>query len=524
MSQQTLMLVEATGIQDYIFASNQLRQNIGASQLVEQATTEWVYEALPSPHNVRSDEIEDRSLRADELAAEVVYAGGGNAMILFANDGEAYQFAKKLTRRVLEQAPGLQLVLKRKSFDLEGDVLADVHEQLRAELAQRKLDRPPSVPLLGLGVTAACVYTGAPAVDTDPLEGRLISAEVRAKLEAWEEGERQLKAELGEVEAAGYAFVRDFGDFGTPGESSYLAVIHADGNRMGQRIKAIGSQHRTPGDNEAYILALRRFSRSVRKAAETALKRTVGVLLDPENVTDGKFGGVVPIRERDGQELLPFRPIVFGGDDVTFVCDGRLGLVLANNYLAGFSAQILDDGKPAHARGGVAVVRSHYPFSRAYGLADALCQSAKEYILDVAHTEGLTALDWHFAVGGLVLPLKQVREREYGAQAGSLLMRPIRLTDPQGDWRSWETLQAVMEEFRKPQQVGGKWAGRRNKVLALRDALRHGPEAVKLFLYGEALPDVPQMPEMKTQGWQGGRCGYWDAIEALDFYVPLKGV
>ena len=36
MSQQVLMLIEATGIQDYIFGSNKLAQNIGASELVRQ--------------------------------------------------------------------------------------------------------------------------------------------------------------------------------------------------------------------------------------------------------------------------------------------------------------------------------------------------------------------------------------------------------------------------------------------------------------------------------------------------------
>jgi hypothetical protein len=30
----------------------------------------------------------------------------------------------------------------------------------------------------------------------------------------------------------------------------------------------------------------------------------------------------------EGKICLPFRPLVYGGDDVTFVCDGRLGLVL----------------------------------------------------------------------------------------------------------------------------------------------------------------------------------------------------
>jgi hypothetical protein len=30
------------------------------------------------------------------------------------------------------------------------------------------------------------------------------------------------------------------------------------------------------------------------------------------------------------------------------------------------------------------------------------------------------------------------------------------------------------------------------------------------------------MPEMSRRGWQAGRCGYFDAIEAMDFYIPLE--
>lgn len=526
MSQQTLMLIEATGIQNYVFGSNQLAQHIGASELVRQATTDWVYKKLPGPHNVDragdEPEIGDRSIRADGLAAEVVYAGGGNAMILFANDAEAGRFARSLTRQALETAPGLRLVLKRQPFDPDREALKDLHQELRGKLAQRKLDRDFSTPLLGLGVTAACVYTGEPAVEVQ--DDQLISASVRAKLAHQEAGNERLKSQLPRVGKRNYDFIYDFDDFGEKGESSYLAVIHTDGNDMGKRIQRLGEDFDTPGDNERYVKTLRAFSRSVQKAAKTALDATVDMLLKPENLVvekgKEKIGGVVPVPVRRGLKRLPFRPIVFGGDDVTFVCEGRLGLTVAAKYLAEFSEKTLSDGQPAHARAGVAVVKSHYPFSRAYGLAEDLCRSAKEYIQEAAEPDGLTALDWHFAVSGLVLPLAKLREREYHALEGSLLMRPLRLSKPAGDWRSWATLTRLMDEFQREDR---NWAGRRNKIKALREALRNGREAVRHFLYQETLPDIPQRPNMKTQGWQGPYCGYFDAIEALDFYVALEG-
>ena len=531
MTQQTLMLIEATGIQDYIFGSNELLQHIGASELVQQATTDWLYETLPAPHNIDPDpksadgwQIADRGLVADHLAAEVVYAGGGNAMVLFADDDQARAVARRLTRRILIEAPGLQIVLKRKTFDPHQEPLSALHQQLRDELAQRKLDRQRSTPLLGLGVTAACVFTGAPAVAVE--DGQLISAQVQAKRNAQSDGQKRLNRHLPGVTRAGYEFVYDFNKLGTKGESSYLAVIHTDGNGMGERIKDIGRNYPTASDNAAYVLALRRFSESVQEAATAALNSTVGMLLDPANIVRDKYGQeklgeVVPIFDN---RYLPFRPIVFGGDDVTFVCEGRLGLEIAAKYLGEYSSRRLSDGKLAHARAGVAVVRSHYPFSRAYDLADALAKSAKGYI---KHWEdqgepGVTALDWHFAITGLVLPLRDVRKREFTVPAGSLLMRPLRLSNPAADWRSWQTFSRVLYEF---QNSTGKWAGRRNKIKALRDALRTGQDAVRLFMRGfdHPLPDIAQQPDMQTDGWQGGYCGYFDAVEALDFYVPLKG-
>lgn len=540
MPDKILLLVEATGIQDYIFGSNQLTQNIGASELVQQATTDWVYDALPKPCNVVPDDTEpdrwkitDQSLDNNGLLAEVVYAGGGNAMILFSGADDALAFTRQLTRKVLKNAPGLGIVVASQAVGAQP--LKNVHQKLRKELALRKLNRPPNVPLLGLSVTAACKFTGAPAVAVD--DGRPISAEVCKKLDAVTDAEQRLKRHLQDVQLAGFEFLRDFNEMGEKGESSYLAVIHTDGNSMGERIKRTGEL--CGDDDAAYVRELRKFSNSVTAAARSSLSKTAGILLDPNNRErvrgeDGTaryiLGGKVRVpRDRDDKDRLPFRPIVFGGDDVTFVCEGRLALELAAKYLHEFTSESLADGERAYARAGIAVVKTHYPFSRAYDLADALCKSAKRRIKELEEKDhsGATVMDWHFAVGGLVLPLQEVRQREYVSDLGhSLLMRPVRLDDPKSTWRSWQTFTDLMADFQDRRHGKEKeWSDRRNKVKALRDALRAGPDAVRLFLntVDGKLLDIPQRPDMKLQGWQGQECGYFDAVEALDFFTPLEG-
>jgi len=528
MTEQTLLLVEVTGIQDYVFSSNQLAQNVGASELVRKASTDWVYQHLPQPNNVDSPQadhswvVTDRGLEKDSLSAEVIYTGGGNALVLFACDTEAKQFARELSRHTLESAPGLPIVLKRARFDPRTTVLRTLLRELRRDMVQRKLARLPSVPLPGLGVTAACVFTGAPAVVSR--YDRLVSEEVRAKLDAESDGNLRLHQLAQQVRGMDLGFLRNFDQIGEKGESSYLALVHTDGNEMGKRFEDLGSDCTTPQQNPDYILALRHFSKSIEAAANEALNATADRLLAATDLREGLIGQKVPVPQDGTDFCLPFRPIVFGGDDVTFVCDGRLGLDLATTYLSAYSSKHLADGNPAHARAGIAVVPSHFPFSRAYDLAEELCRSAKEYISKANESEGLTALDWHFAVSGPLLDLHQIREREYRVTEGPLEMRPVRLSNPNGEWRSWETFRRIVADFQKPESEGGRWEGRRNKVMALRDALRIGSKAVRLFLQAEEpLAEIPGYHNMSIEGWHGGRCGYYDAIEALDFYVSLEG-
>lgn len=535
MNDYTLLMIEATGIQEYIFGSNDLRQNIGASANVTRATGEWVFETLDElgvQHNVHKDgahyamdsktgqyDIRDKSVLAGQVQAEVVSAGVGNALVLFADVSTATRFSERLTRRVLLDAPGLQLVTAQHSGARGQDVLADELGKLRTQLARRKADAVVAAPLGGLGVTAVCAYTGLPAVDQDD-EGQLISAVVQGKLTGRKAGEKHLETVLPQVKERQLDFVYDFDHFGDKGESSYIAVIHTDGNGMGKRIEKIGKDYARPDQNAQFILALRNWSRQVSQATTHALQATVVALLS----ADGDVGKIAftPDKQR-----LRFRPIVFGGDDVTFVCEGRLGLSIAAKYLAELHKQSLADQNPFYARAGVAVVKTHFPFSRAYDLATALCASAKDYIKarqEPPYNEpDVTALDWHFAVSGLVLNLQHIRAREYTVPAGSLLLRPLRINDPRQDpVHAWTTFTRLANTFVKH----ADWAGRRNQVKALRDALRAGSAATEQFLLAHDLAQLPELdpsrPDFQKQGWHGNECGYFDAIEAMDFFVPLE--
>lgn len=519
----TLTILDTVAIQTYIFGSNRLRENIGASELVKRSTEAWVYQALPQPNNSLAADQKKR-IEADQLKAEVIYAGGGNTLILFESDTEAKTFAATLSQRLLLEAPGIELAVVHLPFTWESDALAGNNgllDQAFRQLAEVKGSRATHQALAGLGVTAVCQSTGQVAVATNEAYRASkaekiypISAEVAAKLRVEKEVPRNFR---GGLDDSGFEMISNFDEIGSKEEASYLAVVHIDGNGMGKRVEEISTRYASPADNRVLIEALREFSTQVRTAS-TASILTMELALIKSVETDKnsrqKIGGKVPVEDKK----IPYRLLISGGDDLTFVCDGRLALSLATAYLRAFEQETAAAGLAnIHACAGIAVVKSHYPFARAYELAGNLCDNAKRWVKD--SNQDFSALDWHFAPSGLMGGLKFIRKREYAVSEGTLIMRPVALTADQAGWRNWPKFEAIVTEFRDG------WAEQRNKVIQLREALRAGKDAVRQFrvAYKTSLPKIdPTITELQDSGWAGGQCGYFDAIEAMDFYVSVE--
>lgn len=506
-----LLAVDTVGIQKYIFSSNRLRENIGASHLVASVTGQWAFDAVreaTDKHNVRNDGcVVDDSVTIDQpaTAAEVLYSGGGNFVVLFRGEGAVKDFTRTLSRKALIEAPGLRLMIHSIPFVLGKDVLREKLNQLFKEIKERRSTLPSVMPLAGLGATVMCRSTGLPAVgiapetkdDPDP---RPASSEVLAKLAAVGNANDRLNNALSPGD--GYEYPLDFDVLGrTCGKSSFIAVVHADGDGIGKIIEDIGNKYEHAAQLREHIKRLRGFSDMLAEASRNALKGTVSYLWQLAKASK-------EVAELFKKQYIPFRPLVFGGDDVTFVSDGRIGLALVLKYLEEFQAA---SGLTACA--GVAIVKSHYPFARAYELAEDLCQSAKAY----RRTSDATNcyLDWHFTTGGIYGDLKEIRQREYAVSAGSLTLRPVSAFG--SDTRSWETIAAGLKAFQ-----GEAWQEKRNKAKMLREKLRGGRPVVQEFetLYGQELPSINGF----EHGWSAdadGYSGYFDAIELMDLYLPL---
>jgi hypothetical protein len=395
----------------------------------------------------------------------------------------------------------------------------------RVEMPRQKLARLVSQPVLGLSVTAECAYTGLPAVAEDS-DGILLSAQAYAK--QYEPTVKLAKKRLDDLlYIEGFEYPSKFEELGGErGLASFIGVVHADGNGMGKRIQNY-TEH---DDHREMIRRMRAFSEGLNQIGLEAMQAVRDFLAIAINVSqDGecylltdRFDKDMSVTLRDN--LLPIRPLVFGGDDITFVCDGRLGFVLAAKLLECFARAKLPDGIQTHACAGVAIVHSHYPFARAYQLAESLCQSAKQQARQWDEKCRLSLLNWHATTSSLTLDWDDIKAREY--QAGQLLLRPLVVSKAEDiNTPAWQTLENFTEQICGLRQE--PWSTQRNKQKDLREALRKGGETTRRFtsLHGELPKASVVLPvrDAHQTGWLEKQCLYFDALEANDLFIfPME--
>ena len=299
---------------------------------------------------------------------------------------------------------------------------------------------------------------------------------------------------------------------GRKGES-HIAVVHADGNGMGEHLNQVIDQEGQR--NDKFLHNLRAFSASTTVLSHKALEKT---LLD--------FKTSLPMMEslNNPDDIFPVRPIVFGGDDLTFVCDGRVGLHLAAFYLKQFANGTIDvcgEKTSVDACAGVAIVPTKFPFARAYEFADELCRNAKLHRRYENKSKG-NWLDFQIFQEGVTQSIKSLREAQYRTLASGrqrLDQRPyeVLVETTKNPQEGWDLFVEILKTFQSRQ-----WP--RSRAKDLLHALVQGPAATKAFIQNARWSGIKLPPPEPETGWRGpdektATTPYFDPLETLDFYL-----
>lgn len=335
---KSLVLVDTVSIQQYVFNSNKLQLNLGASHIV-------------------AHEIFDKSRL---IGGKVVFEGGGNALLEFENGSLAKDFIRKYSLDLLLNFPGLKVSFGNIEGDLDtndGTQFKATMEALHNNLKENKQNHYCITSPFKPGIVADCAFTedGAAVIDSD-WDGKLLSAKALAKKECFEKGEIQLKKDFKDV-LGNWEFPREFDKLGQSEGFNYIAVVHIDGNGVGKMFKEQGSK-----------AELKQLSDQVKEIVRNVLKELLKEVVSHCEKDNDK--------EESKEKYLPFRPIIVGGDDITFVCKGKLGLYLAQRFLELYKDQEIN-GQKLEASAGICMVKTKFPFFKAYETAEDLLTEAK---------------------------------------------------------------------------------------------------------------------------------------------------
>ena len=599
----TAVLLDTVSIQGYIFQSNSLKDNIGASHLVTEIFISHLAKALAEVTALPSAEIttiienwkksgSKGPCPAAEIPFECGYIGGGNALLFFCSPSLAKQFITSWTRRLLVHAPGMATAVA-----LDDAFPSDPSESGGFQAALGKLFHrlnankgwfTPQVQLPRHGITTECNRTGLSANGFNTGVDEFVSATASAFISSAKQSSEELEKKYLEERAKDYCFSNELEDLGgLPGKDSHIAVVHIDGNSVGELFRGRGARD---------LKTLRQLSCRINKGMENSFDRLISRLTGKEDKDEKLYGKIMQalghgrdqdavgtqeyrvsrevleqlrrdntlpeedlsllkkrmqdrrmggkkkflheLKKRTGLEftgkirtdflerveqrkILPIRPIILGGDDLTFVCDAKLGLYFSECIMKEFAkTEIEIKGKKLSSCAGVAVIKTKYPFYRGYKLAEELCKNAKKRRKE--QKAAGSYLDFHIALGSVPDTLEQIRAADYRnhhftGDEGSLLYRPFPL-DPEKNCAdaSFAELRSALAGFLKP-----GWSEVRlnelNRVLVLpkdeRSAFIRHLEYRKV-----SLPELPGGNDYIRHLFAGGRTPYFDLLEIKRFY------
>lgn len=421
------------GIQGFIFQTNSLKEIVGASALVDKICTD-----------VFAEQLGYSCFSEMESDPNAILNAAGNIKYIFDNDEKCRETFRDFPKKVMELAPGItfsQALVKMQDNVSFSDTVDELEKRLRMER-----NRP--APSLTTGLMGIQRMRETYLPERFHKVGQYSDEGTYQKLKVLEEDalsecglrKKAMGDQLDNVPLWDTDNISLF-----TGENNWIAIIHADGNGLGQIVKAIG-------EKDAAGKEFHRFSQllndSTIAAAQDAVKVSLGTFLKKEADREKK------------KRFFPFRPIVLGGDDLTVIIRGDLAVEFTKSYLESFEKhtkekfrdlatryKVLKDGLTACA--GIAFIKSSFPYYYGYSLAEDLCSAAKKDAKKADRGSIYSCLMFHKVQDSFVESYSEINKRElttpdgHSFNFGPYYLDKSQIKDPR--WSIEELLSAVKQ-------------------------------------------------------------------------------
>lgn len=537
-----LAMYDVRGIQKYIFKTPDLKSAIGASALVEDIIERALrvsvsqYEEQTGIRLTKDLEWYDentgpRPYKEDSCDVQVLYIGGGNAFVVYRNIQDSEKdfeqsgekapscslvaaINQRMAKYVIEHTYSLQLAVAmvEKTTDYQMD-----QQNVRNRMEQVKRTMSAAVPFGATPAVRVDARTGYPLVfsrNTENLSTEAVNKKNAAENKRWYYLEDEKKIDSLRTKK---------------GVDSTIAVIHIDGNNLGLRIRSLMNDKTTY--REA-VNTQRQISYRINHSYKAAFE---GMKRQTEDI--GRTSSQLAIKEKD----IFIIPVVTAGDDITYVCNGRLALKSVEFFVKEISKYDMAEG-PEGKRdirysfsicAGIAFANSHFPFNIAYDVAEECCENAKKTAKSRENLQnGLIGnwVDFHICKNVQARNLKSLRGKEYVTGLGEhLIMRPYYISHGSenpgtvfGNLAVCNRTLEKLEDYILHFADGGKIP--RSYAKRLRNTYPLGQYEVDLlasFLKsrGHTMPDQTYELYESKDGVMYAK--WYDALEMMDLFAAL---
>ena len=411
-----LAMYDISGIQKFIFSTGKLKEQMGGSNIVH----EIMYKCLPRLLGKENhEEWKNEGYKADrfsqDIKGNIVYIGGGNAMVLYEDSDTMEKINREMQKEVYKLTAGnIRLCyasIEIKSLDTAGEKYGEIYDELMKRMAIFKREHTAVSTVRGFSINAQDVNTLEPIiVNFSGKKKEVCAASIFQK-------HINKDRSMGKLE--GYFFADQFDQYFTEGDKkSFLAIIHIDGNSMGKKIqKMIKSMDKDEQNTVRNSLEhMKKLSIEIDTIYENALIATLDKIYEKKIKT-----------EMSKENPLPFRLVIRDGDDLTAVMEAGRALEFVSVYMEKLKEEVLynktkypeitNRNMGVSAGAGIAFVHNKFPFDTAYDYAEQLCKSAKTLLKELSEkniiSEDTSCMDFQIIRSGMTSEVASYRKEKY---------------------------------------------------------------------------------------------------------------
>ena len=362
------------GIQGFIFETNKLKEIVGASNLIEKFTSEDFLNGFLQENNIL------------ECKYNILRNAGGNIRLSFKEEQKDILevFVKEFPKYIMQKAYGITISQAVEKY--EDNSYLDATKALEILLKDTR-NKVPLVLDAKFALMSQAPRTGKPHHKNISHRDKETQKDT---IEHYDKGSYQKYINVDKAnkdlllekmyipEDEHKKFPLELSSISN--NKNKIAVIHADGNKMGLLLQMMAENLKGKADKEIQKI-FKDFSVGIENATKKALKTAFDAYFSIDT------------------NSVPFRPIIIGGDDVTVICHADSAIDFISLYMEEFQTntksflgEIIDACLESSqenieklskfkagltACAGIAYCNEKFPFHYAVNLAEVLCGRAK---------------------------------------------------------------------------------------------------------------------------------------------------